>query len=193
MRLKIQSPPSANPIWPCTENVHAFWLPSGSTMITMTRDTIVASIKPVQAVMCRQGSRWGKLPLPLIPSACVCSDLMLHMLQVCPLAPHCWVRSIVLRLSICPGYLQPGSWQLSVPRPFMWCCRWVLCPQLRLPDSSQSKVSKLSLGPAHHFYFMPPPPPPKVYLTWKRDNSFLLNYERCAIQNTFPKTVQNCI
>lgn len=70
----------------------------------------------------------------------------------CPLALQCWARSIVFGLSTCPKCSQPGSQQPSVPGPFMESCRGVLCPQLRLSDSSGSKISKLSLGAAHCTY-----------------------------------------
>lgn len=70
-------------------------------------------------------SLWSLL---LVPTGIWCARACTAGFLKCPLAPQGWVRSIVLRLSTCPKCSQPGSWQLSLPGPFLWCCRWVLRP-----------------------------------------------------------------
>lgn len=155
VRLKIQTPPPANPIPPPSQYVHAFLLLSGNTMIAVIKEPLVGQRKACAGSHVQAGQQVGKAhaafdPFRLYPLGFDAAHAV--DLPKCPLAPQCWVRSIVLGLSTCPKCSQPGSWQLSVPGPFIRCCGWVLCPQLRLSDSSGSKVSKFSLGPAHRTY-----------------------------------------
>lgn len=120
--------------------------------------------------------------------------LVLHMLQFCPLAPRCWVRSVVLRLSTCPEYSQPGSWQFSVQGPFMWSVGESFVPSPDFQTHLKLKFQNCLLDQLSTLPTLSPPPQiNKVYLTWKRNNNFLLNYERCAVQNSSPKTLQKCI
>lgn len=127
-RLKIQTPPLGNPIRPRSDCVRAFLLLSSNTLIKepLVGQCTACAGSDVQAVQQVGKAHAAFDPFRLCP-------LWLEAVHTagltkCPLAPRCWVRSIVLGLSTCTKCSQPRSWQLSVPGPFIWCCRWVLCP-----------------------------------------------------------------
>lgn len=177
MRLKSQTPPSANPVPRCTKNVWACWLLLGRTMVTMTRVPTAANAKPVQA-----GQQMGKAHTAFDPFCMCLLDLVLHMLQVCLLVLQCWVRSVVLRLSTCPEYSQPGSWQVSVPRPLCDAAGESFVPSSGFQTPLNVKFQNCLLDQLNTVPILPSfSQINKVYLTWKRNNNFILYYERILL------------
>lgn len=145
MSLKMQTPPSANL---CNEYVHAFLLLSCNTMIALGQCTACAS-SDVQA-----GRQVGKAHAAFDRFRLCHWDSMLCTLQLCWSA--LWLHGSGSGL-LSSGFQHAPSVHSqdsdsSVPGPFIWRHRWVLCPQIRLSDSSGSKVSKLSLRQARCTY-----------------------------------------
>lgn len=184
MRLKIQTPPSANPVPHCTENVCACLLLLGST-IAVTRDPRW-SMQSLCRQWCAGRAAGGE------SSRCLWSFLYVSVgIWCCTCCRFAfWLHSAGSDL-LSLGF--PHALSIHSQDPDKLLCQGLLCDaagESFVPSSGfqiplNVKFQNFLLDQLNTLPTLPPPSQiNKVYLTWKRNNNFLLNYERCAVQNT---------